>query len=153
MSRVTFLRDAQSMFNAGLSKERNPGLSEVGKQQAIQIHGEFDCIIVTNLRRSMQTYAQSFLKCRKLLVEDVFRESMNGVESNYLELEQNIVESAPEFETRARAGFYRLKELFREYKFQTILVITHHNFIQKISDISGRNNVQLGNCQHIYFDI
>ena len=66
--RLTLIRHAQSLANAGLSTYRNPGLSDLGIIQSKQLLGTYDLIILSPLRRVLQTFSTSHLGSSSILI-------------------------------------------------------------------------------------
>lgn len=56
----------------------DPPLSDVGIQQAKELSGEFELIIVSPLRRAMETYTQSNIAGKRVMMTDLAREQLNG---------------------------------------------------------------------------
>ena len=62
--RITFIRHAQSLHNATGDIIVNCGLSNAGVEQAKKIDISFDCVVLSPLRRTLQTYALSQIKTK-----------------------------------------------------------------------------------------
>lgn len=71
MKKVTLMRHAQSKFNAGHYKTdnelRNCGLTEFGLNQAKSLNQTFDVVVISTLRRAIQTYDNSNIKTPNVL--------------------------------------------------------------------------------------
>lgn len=149
MVKVTFIRHAQSLFNCGQANSKNVGLSEVGKMQAIQITGKFDCIVISPLRRAIQTYALSDLECSNLCVNNLFREVLNNNPVNYFEHEIITKETETALEERQKSCIAYLVNLSETNGYASIGVITHHDFIYEICKRKLGVEIHLGNCDTV----
>ena len=152
MSIITFLRHAESLYNAGLSLDKDPGLSVRGKKQADQFSGEFDCVIVSPMRRALETYLQSQIKYGRLFMDENLRESMNGVDANYLSLEPSLVETDLEFSERVRKALDNAKSIIAKNRYNKVLVVSHHAVIAEVCvQLKCKEPVFLANCATISF--
>ncbi len=106
MKKVTIIRHAQSHFNAGSYKTdeeaRNCRLTDDGIQQAKKLELSFDILIVSPLKRALETYLNSGIKCRQLIVSDLFREIREDKPLNYLDFEPINPESINSARQRAK---------------------------------------------------
>ena len=68
MKRITIIRHAQSKFNAGefrtAEEIRNCKLTDHGKMQAKNLDQSFDIIVLSPLKRAIETYVNSNLKIK-----------------------------------------------------------------------------------------
>ena len=74
---IFFIRHGESLHNADPVKHdgiRNPGLSDLGKKQAAQLSGTSDLIIVSPLKRTLETLQFSKIKSKKIISCILFRE-------------------------------------------------------------------------------
>jgi len=81
-----FIRHAESMANAAShaadkkhngvheSDLVNTRLTDVGRQQAAKVQGPVDLLIVSPLRRTLETYVHSRLEVKRLITTDLVRE-------------------------------------------------------------------------------
>jgi len=72
---ITFVRHAQSLYNAGLADVKNCPLSPKGCQEASLLGGEFDLLVLSPLKRAIQTYAFSQIKAGEIVVSPLAREN------------------------------------------------------------------------------
>ncbi len=101
-------------------------LSKLGQQQAGQLQDECDLLIISNLRRSMETYTNSQIKAKDHIIEKLFREHMDTNKRNYLVSEEIRKESSKEIKERALAA----RNFILHRTNQTIVIITHFLFIR-----------------------
>ena len=68
MKTVTLIRHAESHFNAGNYKTdeeiRNCRITNLGIQQAKQLNQSFDIVVLSPLKRAMETYLNSNIKTK-----------------------------------------------------------------------------------------
>ena len=122
---IYLMRHAESLFNTGESNDKDVALSEKGKSQASGINKEVDIVICSPLKRCQQTLQYSQIKYSELKIEPLVRE-MRTDTSDFLEGEEEIIETEPEIQTRIAAFKAYLKTLDIN---QSILVLTHSDFI------------------------
>ena len=72
---ITFIRHAQSLYNAGLADVKNCPLSPSGCQEASRLVGEFDLLVLSPLKRAIQTYAFSQIKAGEIVISPLAREN------------------------------------------------------------------------------
>ena len=126
---VTFLRHAQSIFNRDLTSEKNCSLSDLGRQQAAQIVGDYDVIICSILKRARETLQYSQLTAKKLYFTDLCREVRVDI-CDFLEGEDETnLETIQELTKRIREFKQYLREKVEPG--QKILVICHRDFIHE----------------------
>jgi len=128
--KIVLLRHAQSEANFGkLSK--NSLLSPQGIFQAQQLSGEFDLILVSPLRRALQTLEYSSLKSTTKEICDLCREQYFH-ESDMLDHETYIHDEPSYFlEERVRKFHDLLEEKSKIY--HHILIISHANFLARFT--------------------
>ncbi len=57
---ITLVRHAQSEANANQNGDMyDPGITELGKEQAAQIEGHYDLVIISTLKRTRETLQHS----------------------------------------------------------------------------------------------
>ncbi len=151
MKTVTIIRHGQSKQNAGQCKNddelRNCALSDVGKEQSKNLNQNFDVVIVSPLKRAIETYENSNIKAGNVIYSDLFREHREHNLSEFLENEEVI----PEINVRQRAqnAFQFLKEL----NFNNIGIVTHLCFSWYLLEQCGQPISSLENTQSITFNI
>ena len=143
-----FMRHAQSEQNAGTSASKNSKLSEYGKTQAAQVRGPCDLLIISPLRRALETYAFSDLKVGRLIVADCIREIVDGPACE-LDLEKwDHNETEEEVMVRIRETL----KLLRSQTEKNITILSHACFLRKlISELKLEMNGFVGNAQVVYF--
>lgn len=147
MKKVTFIRHAQSKFNAGQIRDKSELkdclLSDAGLEQAKTLKGCFDLLILTPLKRSMQTYVYSLVTCDKIIICDFFREHRDASgDLNFFGNEVPFNESKEDLYKRIDEGIQFLKD--QEY--QNIGIISHSHFIWHLMNRLGKNPTLIPNC-------
>ncbi len=65
MPSVTLVRHGQSEANATENHAiYDPGITDLGRKQAAQIHGHFNLVIISTLRRTKETLEHSQVKIK-----------------------------------------------------------------------------------------
>lgn len=129
--KVIFIRHAQSMYNVGTGHDNyNSPLSENGIISCKSLGYSFDLLIISPLKRAIQTYANSNIKTKNILISDLFQEVKNQ-KPNMLDDDLSR-ESHEEFEARIIKAIDYLKKL-NYSNTKTIGVITHHDFIYHLT--------------------
>jgi phosphohistidine phosphatase SixA len=155
MAKITLIRHAQSKFNAGTAKTlaeiTNSRITEKGIQQASQLNFDFDLLILSPLKRSMETYTNSNIKTKKVIISEFFREHMSSP-LNFLELEDHQkLESEKELLDRVDRSLAYLKLISNDYSH--IGIISHSDFLRKITlKLLGKELV-FNNCGSISINI
>lgn len=144
---ITFIRHAQSLFNVGKSRhQRDCGITLGGELASRSIKGTVDCVVLSPLRRAIQTYALSEVKCGRVIVSNLFREHKNGTVSNYLSKEDIDLESEDELKQRIEIAIQFLRSL----PYKQIAVFTHHDFMVEFTKkINKGKPVYMRNCDTI----
>lgn len=137
------IRHAESEANvrdrpeyAGRSEESfaNTRLTENGRLQAAKVQGPVDLLIVSPLRRTLETYTCSRLHARTVLVDPLVREFRAYGRSCEMELETPLVETAQQLRDRVRT-FIRLLCARPE---RDIGVLSHGVFLAELAAALGR---------------
>jgi broad specificity phosphatase PhoE len=153
MKKVTIVRHAESKMNAGLCKTddelRNCGLTDWGKQQAGNLNQHFDILIVSKLRRAIETYKNSNISAEQVIFSHLPREQKEGHTLNFLEGEAIEPESPDDVRKRAREFAKFIKTLDGE----NIGIISHGFFISYFLGECGQQMVPTYNIQAITFDL
>jgi len=150
---ITLIRHAQSLFNAGqyTSQEeiRNCKITDLGKVQCKNLTQSFDVIIISPLKRAMETYTYSNIKTGKVIVNDLFREykELNPIPLNFLDLEEPIPETIDQVKTRANDAIEYLKSL----PYNNIGVISHGIFMNHLFECVGLPQKLLHNTEACSF--
>lgn len=90
----------------------NTCLTEDGKNQARSVQGPCDVLIVSPLKRALETYVHSKLTTKRLIVNDLFREWTHWGPAQFLEHEdQSRPETWDDFLRRMDQAIEFLKQL------------------------------------------
>lgn len=153
---IWIIRHAQSMANAVSEAPANyPGvkdsdlvntcLSEEGKKQAAHIQGPVDLLIVSPLRRTLETYIYSKLKVKRLFTSELIREYR--APSGDFELEESEIETVGALQSRV-LDFIKLLKSQPETK---IGILSHGVFLMELTKQLGRPlDSYMKNAQVIY---
>lgn len=152
--RITIIRHAQSKFNAGDFKTDDElldcRLSEFGKQQAQKLNQTFDIVILSTLRRAIETYANSNIKSKNnVVLSHLFREQRETSQLNFLPNEEIIPESPDDVRKRAREAIQFIKNL----DYTDIGIISHGYFIWYFLEQCGQPTTPTYNTQSITFEL
>ena len=132
---VEFLRHCESFYNVICRDDiicqdsvdfLDCGLSPDGIKQAGNLKGVYDLVIVSPLRRCINTLEYSQIRYNKLVIEPLVREYRTNY-CDFLENEDIILETEDEIFNRLTEFKTKLKKLITKYK--KILVVTHADFI------------------------
>jgi broad specificity phosphatase PhoE len=140
---VTLIRHAQSRANTGEDQGRNARLSAHGLVQAPQLSGKTELVIVSPLKRTMETYIHSNITASQVTMCDLVREQMDGHDSNYLEHEQKRVESLVDVQQRVGKAIEYILSLPHNH----ITIISHGLFIWHFLQRVGKPVQNVGNCE------
>ena len=151
MKKVTLIRHAQSKFNAGHYKSedelRNCGLTEFGMASAKSLNQTFDVVVISTLRRAIQTYNNSNIKTDNVLYSELIREQREDGVLNYLEGEEIVPETPNMVRERAKNAIKFIKSL----NYENIGIITHAHFIWYFLEQCGQKPVIIKNTESITF--
>lgn len=153
MKTVTIIRHAQSKFNAGEYKSdeevRNCRLTNYGVEQAKNLNHSFDILVVSPLKRALETYLNSGIRCRQLIMSDLFREQKEDKPLNFLDFEEIKPESHEDVRKRAKEAVEFIKNL----KSDNIGIISHGCYLWYFLEQCGQPPQGLYNCQAITFKL
>jgi len=141
---IRLLRHAESHEGDGVGIDC--GLTEEGKRQASRLSGHYDLLVLSPMKRCLETVYCSKIKANRTISSDLVREyRISGCD--FLDDEPMVCETEDELVARVD----RFKALLKEYseEFNTILVVSHADFIWYLTkkDIGEGNMV--GKCtQH-----
>lgn len=131
--KVTFIRHAQSEYNIGKNNSFNAPITEDGAISCKNLDLNFDLLILSPLKRSIQTYANSNIKTKNIIINELFQECKDKP-SNMLDNDTNY-ETVYDFENRLDNAIKFLKDRSEN----NIGIITHHDFVHKITKkITGK---------------
>jgi len=145
---VDLLRHAQSLFNKYGINERDPGITNEGREQAFEVGGEYDLVIISPLRRCRETLDSTRIKYKELRVDHLCREK-RGSQCDFLYKEDLPQETEEEMFERIRLFKEKLYELNKKYN--RILVVSHcvylWNLTSYVNDKGERLGHRFDNCQ------
>ena len=144
MKRLLLIRHGNKNKTGG----HNPSLSTEGRSQAASIELKTDCVVVSPLRRALQTYSESRIHTRRLVVSDLFREKCLSA-STFFELESSQPEDAQEFLERVREAISFLRSLPEN----NITVISHEDFLYTLQEQLGVIPKMLKTAEQIKIEI
>lgn len=128
--KVAFLRHAESIFNKYLVSEKDCELTELGKEQASKVEGQYDIVFCSIMKRACQTLDHSELTYGRLIFTDLCREKKTTI-CDYLPHEdENIIDTDEQLEKQIKSFTYFLKSQVSPH--QTVLVVSHGDFIYAI---------------------
>ena len=144
MTNIKFIRHAESTYNAKQEFVKDPPLSSLGKKQAAKIFGHYDVIIISNLKRSLQTLNYSNITYDIIVTDEDCREIRNGAICDYLENEKIINESQSNINKRIIRFTQTVNKLITK-GVEDILIISHGAFIVEFLQLKK----ELDNCEII----
>lgn len=151
---ITIIRHAESRVNAGLCRESgeftNCRITDNGKEQATKLSYSFDVLILSPLKRVLETYTNSKIKTGDILISHFFRETKEDhTTTNFLENEKHSYETVEEIKLRA----LNARIFIENIKSNNIGIISHCGFIYHFLIACGQNPKYLENTESITFDI
>jgi broad specificity phosphatase PhoE len=150
MPTVTIIRHAQSIFNAGqYSTEEelnNCRLTKLGCESCRELDFSFDLLIISPLKRALETYVNSKIKTKKIMVHDLFRESLDTLSGlNFLENEERVTETSQQLHERINQAVNFLNQL----KDENIGIITHGVFAWHLTQKLTGKGIPFNNAGHV----
>lgn len=143
--RIILIRHAESEYNASGLEERNSKITEYGKKCSIYLDFNVDLVVCSTLCRARETLDNSKIKYKNILFTELCREFLNGNPVNYYNGEEIVSESTTELENRVDSFKELLVEL--QEKYNRIAVITHHDFLEKMTSF------QFKNCHYLNYSV
>ncbi len=128
--KVSFLRHAESIFNANLTSEKDCDLTEKGKQQASQIDLQYDIVVCSIMKRTCQTLDHSKISYGRLIFTDLCREKRSDICDFLPHEDETVKETEEQLETRITTFRYFLRSQLSPYN--NVLVIAHGDFIHTL---------------------
>ena len=116
-----FTRHAESLGNVGHDIV-DPYLTKTGQEQASQLSGHYDCVIISPLRRCIETLHYSQLTYDHIHITHHFRERIFSQKDSLL-LEKCVAETDGEFWSRVENFQKELDDL--RSKYDKVLLIGH----------------------------
>jgi len=128
----------------------DPLLTDLGRNQASQIGGEYDLVIVSPLRRTLDTYIHSGIKTRELIMVPIIREQRRGTPTACLALEDvNFKEDSKMVMGRVIEFTKFLKTL----PHTNIMIVSHAFFMCHFLDYNKQDRNLIAECQQFKFSI
>lgn len=141
MKRLWLIRHAESKHNI---RDRFPNLpeqdflntplSDEGRNQARSIQGPVDLLLVSPLRRTLETYLYSKLMVKRLQTTDLLREFCAYGPASLLDGETPWVETEPQFHERVS----KLITFIRAQPETNITLLSHGVLLGELSRRLGR---------------
>ena len=147
MKTITLIRHGQSIFNAGQYKIgdniRDCRLTDTGIKQASKLTNSFDLLIVSPLKRALETYLNSNISTKKIVVSSLFKEHHDNNIINYLNGEKQFIETHEETQLRAKEAV----EFVKAQKEENIGIISHGVFMGYFMEACGYPIKKSQNCE------
>ena len=139
---ITLIRHAQTEFNVIEESKHNDterlsapnnfincGLTQTGMFQCNALKFHFDLLIVSPMKRCLQTLEHSKIRYSQLITLDIFREYKTDF-CDFMTDEETVNETEFEIINRTTASKEVLKYIMNHNKeLRSIGIITHHDFI------------------------
>jgi len=155
MKTITIIRHGESIYNAGEFKKEsevaNCRLSDKGKIQSQSLDQSFDILIVSPLKRALETYVNSQIKTKELIISPLFAEHRNGKPLNYLENEEYVVETPDDLAKRAKSALQFVRSLPKLQ--QNIGIISHGDFLHNFLKECQQKQAYLKNTEAVTFKL
>jgi broad specificity phosphatase PhoE len=151
--RIVFIRHAQSKANANEITEPseliNCRITDHGKIQSSKINFSFDLLILSPLKRALETYVHSDIKVKNVIISDLFQEFRVG-ETNMLDnVDHSKLETFEELENRAIDAWKFLSSI----PIDNIGIISHHDFTKVFFKKIFNLDVSLDNGQAFFVEL
>jgi broad specificity phosphatase PhoE len=130
---ITFLRHGESENNKYHLHIVDPSLTAKGKKQASLLSGHFDYIMISPLKRTIETFNNSSITGDNIEYSSLCRENIYS-HSDLMQGE-NLMETREMFEERLKL----LKLYIKTKKYKNILIITHHGVIYNMTGYDLHN--------------
>ena len=146
MPTVHLLRHAQSEANCctGILMKNDVGITDVGKEQAAQVSGDFDLVVISPMRRCHETLENTQITYKDIVVDEDARE-MKMFPSDFKEGEEGIPETHAEMVERVTRLRKRLTDLSSDGK--RVLLVAHYNTILYLTSESQMDGLRLYNAE------
>ena len=153
--KVTFLRHCRSIFNELKTSEKDCDLSEFGRTQASGLHGEWDIIVCSVMKRTRKTLELSQMKGDQIFYSELCREVKRDIcdfleheDENEKETDEQLAQRVENFKRWMRFMFYERAQ-YPWSRPPRILVITHADFVY---ELNGKTKY-LDNAEKMKIDI
>jgi|SRR5579872_2508296 len=152
MKTITLIRHAQSLYNANPQLTQDIvdcGLSEEGIKQANQLNRTVDLLIVSPLKRAIETYNRSKIRTTSIIVSPLFIEYHYGNSITYGNNQHLAAETPDDVINRAKTAISYIKSQPQ----QNIGIISHGYFLRVFMQELGLESMDFQNAQIIQFKI
>lgn len=141
------IRHAESLGNTGQWGGPDPRLSAKGKVQAAQIKGPVELLIVSPMKRTLETYLESRLTSNKIIVSELFRERMGGGKGEYRDGELvHKIESDSQFQKRVDTAI----EFLLAQPESRIAIVSHWGFLLGLTKTLFGTPIHFSNAQVLH---
>ena len=124
---------------------RNCPLSNLGIEQSKKLNLQFDMLILSPLKRAIQTYANSNIKTKQLIISPYIREHISW-ESNWLDFEHNVpAESIEDMHKRIKY----VMNMIHSMPYQNIGIISHSEFLHELFLLEFKQNIFFQNSNFV----
>ena len=134
---ITFIRHAESEFNAYRWTVPNVGLSPNGIRQSILLMGKYDLAICSALKRARQTLDYSNIEYKTVLFTELCRELRDGNPSDFYPLETVVTDTASTNSRRIQS--FRRYLCNQTMYYPSIAVVSHYSFLLALTGFSFEN--------------
>jgi len=125
MKKITLIRHAESIFNSNDKYDvPNCGLTENGILQANNLTFYFDCILISPLKRSLDTFMHSNIQFDEFIITNLVREHKTN-KCDFFEYEDFVAET----EEKLTERIDNVKLYIKSLPYVNIGIITHADFI------------------------
>jgi broad specificity phosphatase PhoE len=164
MVKLTFIRHAQCEFNVNKSltpeQSVDSKLTTEGVIQASHLNFHFDMLILSPLKRAMQTYTNSEIITSKVIISEFVREWLdnpaNFLKGEYMSLNTSSdvkFESEEDLEDRVDKAIFFIKCLCSMHEYTNIGIITHFQFIRAVGRKLKGEDTKIKNCEFLEIEL
>jgi len=143
--KIIFIRHAESEWNPSGTTERNTGLTENGRKSCKSLDFNVDIVICSPLKRARETLDNSNIIYKDVIFNDSCREILGKNPAHYYNGEPYHEETQDEINERVNGFKDELREISEYY--DTICVISHHNFLKELTGYHFQN------CHYLNFSV
>lgn len=106
-------------------------------------------MILSPLRRAIETYACSKLQCKRIIISDLFREHGTGPWNCLPREDLQWQESGTELETRVQEAIAFLREQPETH----ITIVSHHDFLVALTKVLNQKPLYLRNAECVHLKV
>lgn len=148
MKSITFLRHAESFGNVDLNREeKDPGLTERGKESVKNLYGMYDLVICSVMKRARETLEYSDIKYNEIIYDENCREVKNHNRDLLEDEKFDKPESVESFVERIKNFKIKLDTWIQKY--DNVLIVSHLGFIGNFIKIIWGKEACLRNAEMI----